>query len=89
MAFKELQRRSLVAVRSSDKRGQLHTHDVVRSLGVGILRDPEHATPHGTRYYGSRLWSGGGSEFLDWSKVGALVMGTEGFSAGLLAAAPA
>ena len=62
MAFEELERRSLVSV---DGARRLQTHDVVRSLGVGILRDPAS----GTRYYGSRLWSCGGSEFLDWSKV--------------------
>ena len=69
MGFKELERRSLVTVGSTDEPGRLQTHGVVRSIGVGILRDPEYATPLGTRYYGSRLWSSGGIEFLEWSKV--------------------
>ena len=68
-SFEELKRRSLVSAGCADAPRSLQTHDVVRSLGVGILRGPEYATTRGTRYYGSRLWSRDGSEFLDWSKV--------------------
>ena len=67
-AFEELERRSLVSVVYDDGVERLQTHDVVRSLGAGILRDSARANC----YYGSRLWSRGGSVFLDWSKVRAL-----------------
>ena len=72
MGFRELVRRNLVSVTSMasffidvDGVERLQIHDVVRSLGVGILRDAARATS----YYGSRLWSRDDSEFLDWSKV--------------------
>jgi hypothetical protein len=70
MAFKELERRSLVYAVSVTKDfkstcfQQLQTHDVVRSLGYGVLRDPARAT-----YHGSRLWRRHGSEFIDLFKV--------------------
>jgi hypothetical protein len=68
-AFKELERRNLVSVVVDDGGVErLQTHDVVRSLGTGILRDPAR----GTSYYGSRLWSGGGSEFVNRPKARAL-----------------
>ena len=70
-ALKELERRSLVSVVPADDRERLQTHDVVRSLGASILRDPAS----GTRYYGSRLWNRGVSKFLDWSKVRCPVVG--------------
>ena len=68
MAFRELQRRSLVSVGCTDDAQLLQTHDVVQSQGVGILRDSARSKS----YYGSRLWIGGGSELLDWSQVRAL-----------------
>jgi hypothetical protein len=68
MAFKELQRRSLVDVGRTHDVGLLHIHDVVRSLGIGILRHPARAPC----FYGSRLWSGGGIESRNWSQVRAL-----------------
>jgi hypothetical protein len=67
-ALEQLKRRSLVSVITTRRDWcyptffeRLQIHDVVRSLGLGIL------TRNGSRYYGSRLWSGG--EFLDWSQV--------------------
>jgi hypothetical protein len=65
MAVQELERRSLVGAGCTDDVKLLQIHDVVRSLGVGILQDPAR-TPC---YYGSRLWSGGGIEFRYWSQV--------------------
>ena len=64
-----LRRRILPCIAGFDPLVQfVEEDDVVRSLGVGILRDPRYTTQRGTRFYGSRLWSGGG-EFLDWSQV--------------------
>ena len=68
MAFRELERRSLLSVVEYDHDERLQTHDVVRSLGAGILRDAARGTSH----YGSWLWTGGGSELLDMPKVRAL-----------------
>jgi hypothetical protein len=69
VAFRELESHSLVYV---DRAHRLQTHPVVRSLGLGVLRDPDYVTPEGAeraRYYGSKLWRCAGSEFLDCSKV--------------------
>jgi hypothetical protein len=68
-AFGELRRRNLVSAVAEDDEDVLQVHDVVRSLGQGILRDPQYKTLDGTRVYGSRLWETGGSKFLSWTKV--------------------
>jgi hypothetical protein len=47
-AFAELQRRALLDV---DGDGRLHTHDVIRAFGRGIICDPKY-----NEYYGSRAW---------------------------------
>jgi hypothetical protein len=68
-AFTELQRRNLVSVVAEHGFYRLQVQDVVRSLGQGILRDPQYRTPDGARVYGSRLWETGGSTFLRWTKA--------------------
>ena len=64
-SLKELKRRSLVSV---DEDGRVMAHDITRSAGYAILRDPKHTTPHGL-FYGSRLWVLDDGQLLDCSQA--------------------
>jgi hypothetical protein len=59
-AFQELARRHLVSV---DDKGGLLVHDVIKSAGRGILRDPR------SRFHGSRLWVLDDGQLLECSQV--------------------